>query len=104
MLSIGIQKKHHHSTETALLRVQSDILRALDNGDVCALILLDLSADYIGLSGTALAWATSISTSCYWQLHIGASFTELWLTTRIGVGTTVVYNIHLSHRTHSQKA
>jgi len=35
-----------HSTETALLRVMSDLLQAVDSGDVAALVLLDLSADF----------------------------------------------------------
>ncbi|CAB3986429.1 Hypothetical predicted protein [Paramuricea clavata] len=35
-----------HSTETALLRVQNDILQALDNGDSVILVLLDLSAAF----------------------------------------------------------
>jgi len=36
----------HHSTETAVLRVLSDILLALDSGDIAALTLLDLSAAF----------------------------------------------------------
>jgi len=35
-----------HSTKTAVLRVLSDILFAVDRGDVAALILLDLSAAF----------------------------------------------------------
>ena len=35
-----------HSTETAMVRVLSDILMALDRGDVAALALLDLSAAF----------------------------------------------------------
>jgi len=35
-----------HSTETAVLRVLSDILLAVDSGDVAALIFLDLSAAF----------------------------------------------------------
>ena len=35
-----------HSTETAVLRVLSDILLAVDRGDVAALTLLDLSAAF----------------------------------------------------------
>ena len=35
-----------HSTETAVLRVLSDILQAVDRGDSAALILLDLSAAF----------------------------------------------------------
>ena len=36
----------HHSTETAILRVLSDILQAVDRGDFAALVLLDLSAAF----------------------------------------------------------
>ena len=36
----------YHSTETAVLRVVSDILEALDRGDLAALTLLDLSAAF----------------------------------------------------------
>ena len=35
-----------HSTETAVLRVLSDILLAVDRGDFAALVLLDLSAAF----------------------------------------------------------
>ena len=38
--------KAHHGTETALLRINNDILTALDNGEITALILLDLSAAF----------------------------------------------------------
>ncbi|KAL9956690.1 hypothetical protein ACROYT_G038209 [Oculina patagonica] len=63
-----------HSTETALLRVQNDILRAIDNGNEVLLVLLDLSAafhklDHVilinrlstqyGFTGTVLDWFRS---------------------------------------------
>jgi len=63
-----------HSTETAVLRVLSDLLKAVDGGDVATLVLLDLSAafdtvDYsilrlqlqltFGLDGQVLAWFRS---------------------------------------------
>lgn len=38
--------KKHHSTKTALLRVQNDILLALDKQEVVLLVLLDLSAAF----------------------------------------------------------
>ena len=63
-----------HSTETAVLRVLSDILQAVDRGDVAALVLLDLSAAFdtvdhdillqrlqqsFGIEGTVLSWFRS---------------------------------------------
>ena len=36
----------HHSTETAVLKVMTDILRALDTGNLAVLTLLDLSAAF----------------------------------------------------------
>ena len=35
-----------HSTETAVLKVLSEILLAIDSGDLSALVLLDLSAAF----------------------------------------------------------
>jgi len=38
--------RQDHSTETAVLRVLSDILQAVDNGDLAALVLLNMSAAF----------------------------------------------------------
>ena len=63
-----------HSTETALVRVQNDILSALDNKGAAILVLLDLSAAFdtidhsilltrmetmLGVKGLALDWFRS---------------------------------------------
>ena len=70
--------KNFHSTETALVRVQNDILCAIDNNESVILLLLDLSAafdtvdhsillsrlrDRFGVNGTAAAWFESYLTS-----------------------------------------
>ena len=67
-----------HSTETAVLQVVSDILQAVDNGDLAALVLLDLSAAFdtvdhfillrrlhqtIGINDTAHKWFHSYLSS-----------------------------------------
>jgi len=67
-----------HSTETALLRVSNDILRAIDDRQCVFLVLLDLSAafdtidhgillkrlhDQLGVDGIALDWFSSYLSS-----------------------------------------
>jgi len=66
--------RRFHSTETAVLRVQSDILMVLDYGDLAMLTLLDLSAAFdsvdhdtllkqlqksYGLDGVVVSWFIS---------------------------------------------
>ena len=66
--------KKYHSTETALIRIQYDIAKVLDEGSVCVLILLDLSAAFdtidhqlllsrlehiFGIKDKALSWIRS---------------------------------------------
>jgi len=80
-----------HSTETALVRVQNDILMALDKQQVCLLILLDLSAAFdtvqhdillnrlhtrMGVSGVALKWMESYLTNRMQSVKIGSVSSE----------------------------
>ena len=75
----GMQSAYHkdHSTETALLKVKTDILNDMDNKKVNFLILLDLSAAFdtvsfhllmnrllnrFGITGTVLQWIHSYLT------------------------------------------
>ena len=66
--------RKHHSTETALLKVSSDIMMSADSGKCTVLVLLDLSSafdtidhqillrrlrDEVGLSGSVLRWFSS---------------------------------------------
>jgi len=66
--------RKYHSTETALLKVQSDILMNMDRQEITLLVLLDLSAAFdtidhsvmehilendFGISDTALSWLSS---------------------------------------------
>ncbi len=70
--------KKYHSTETALVKVQNDILIDIDNKNVSLLVLLDLSAAFdtidhdtligrlrnsYGIGGTALKWFSSFLTN-----------------------------------------
>ena len=44
--SVQSAYRERHSTETALLKVQSDILTALDSGSEAVLLMLNLSAAF----------------------------------------------------------
>ena len=80
--------KQGHSTETALLRVQNDILMELDNGNVVLLVLLDLSAAFdtidheillkrlstrCGINGTVLKWFQSYLNDRTQAVNIGTT-------------------------------
>ena len=80
----------YHSTETAVLKVLADILRALDTGDLAVLKLLDLSAAFdtvdhatllrrlevsYGLRGHVLGWFQSYGRTQY--VRRGTSFSAV---------------------------
>ena len=77
--------RKHHSTETALVRMQSDIIDALNQKKACLMVLLDLSAAFdtvdheqliktldveFGVKGCALKWLQSYLTDRYQTVHI----------------------------------
>ena len=76
----------YHSTETALLKVQNNILMSKDNTEVTLLVLLNLSAAFdttehsillnilqrdVGVSGTALNWFDSFLSGCKQRILVG---------------------------------
>ena len=80
-----------HSTETALLRVFNDLINALDNGNVCVLTLLDLSAAFdtidhdillsrletsFGISGSVHAWFKSYLSNRTNRVKVGDNYSE----------------------------
>ena len=80
-----------HSTETALVRVQNDILRTLDQGGAAILVLLDLSAAFdtidhsillsrmesvLGVKGSALHWFKSYLLGRKQRIKINDDFSE----------------------------
>ena len=77
--------RQFHSTETALIRVTNDILRAVDQHQEVVLVLLDLSAAFdtidhqallrrmesrFGICGPALAWLKSYFLDRYQRVQI----------------------------------
>ena len=75
-----------HSTETALLKVKTDILSAISNNEVVCLVLLDLSAAFdtishqillnrlkycFGVDGTVLNWLESYLTGRCQKVALG---------------------------------
>ena len=87
------------STETALLKVQNDILKAMDENKVVILVLLDLSAAFdtvdhniliqrlkerLGLDGTALDWLRSYLSDREQSVRTGPS-TSSPVTIKYGV-------------------
>ena len=86
MEPLQLAYRSHHSTETALLKVKTDILKAMDNQEVTCLVLLDLSAvfdkvdhkillerleNYFGITGVAPRWIKSYLTNQSQRVIIG---------------------------------
>ena len=78
--------KTHHSTETALTKITSDICTAMDKKKITALMLLDFSATfdtishnilidhlrcYFNISSTTLGWFASYLADRHQSVHVG---------------------------------
>ena len=84
--------RRFHSTETTLLKVKMDIIKAMDNQEITCLLLLDLSAAYdtidhtnrvnrlkttFGIKDTVLKWIASYLTDRMQKVEIGGLGTYL---------------------------
>ena len=102
-----------HSTETALFKVQNDILSALDAGSSAILLMLDLSAAFdtidhnillsrlcnvYGITGNALDWFRSYLTGRIQHVVIedciSRSGAGLWSSTGFCVGSENLLHVH----------
>ena len=83
--------RQFHSTETALIKVQNDIMKSVDGGSVVVLVLLDLSAAFdtidhgkllhlleykFGITGAALAWFGCYLSGRYQSVTINGQSSE----------------------------
>ena len=101
----------HHSTETAVLKVMSDILLALDSGNLALLTLLDLSAAFdsvhhatliqhpqksYGLCDVALKWITQWTNTVCPNVcdHFQTICIVVWSTTGLGPRTYPFCTLH----------
>ncbi len=82
----------NRSTETALMKVQSDVLNAVDRKEVVFLVMLDLSAAFdtidhnilvkrlknmFGISDIALQWVQSYLESRVYQVQIDGTYSDM---------------------------
>jgi len=118
----------YHSTETAVLKVLADILRALDTGDLVVLTLLDLSAAFdtvdhatllrrplevsmsYGLRGHVLGWCQSYLDVCTQNVRRGTfSSTVIFLLCGVPHGSVlgpirfVLYTADLLQLVHNHQ-
>ena len=120
MEPLQLAYRSHHSTETVLLKVKTDILKAMDNQEVTCLVLLDLSAtfdmvdhkillerleNYFGITGIALRWIESYLTnwsqqSCNWRYeHDWCQDRQhqfkVWCTTGQCIRANFIHSLHI---------
>ena len=110
-----------HSTESALLWVQNDILHSIDDGKSVLLLMLDLSAafdtvdhrillqrlhDPFGIQGTVYRWFESYlalgeeAVCIYWKRAIYQSSLNMWGSAGVRARAPVVLTLHCTTRRH----
>ena len=85
--SLQTAYKKHHTCETALLRVQNDILKSIDNKQCVVLLLLDLSAVFDTVDHKILLQRLRSSVLSYGSFLVSSDcwFTSLVRPVRLGV-------------------
>ena len=102
--------KKHHSTETALIKVQNDILQAIDNQNSVILLLLDISAAFdtidheillsrlssrYGITGKAHKWFESYLNERTFTVHVsGGQSTKRTLRSGVPQGSILNALLH----------
>ena len=101
----------HHNCETALVRVQNDILRSVDDNRCVILLLLDMSAAFdtvdhsilvkrlqsrYGISGSAFAWFDSFLKDRTQFVKIGGTSSSVWCTPGVCFRAPPVCSLHRS--------
>ena len=110
--------KQGHLMETAMLKVKTDILDAIDQRKVVCLVLLDLNVAFdtvnhnhllnhlkyrFGVVGTAVAWITDylkghtqrvVLDATHGHIESDAAILQMWCPPGISPGTNIIYLIH----------
>ncbi len=105
----------YHSTETALIRVTNDLLLSSDRGCISLLVLLDLSAafdtidhnillngleNFVGISGSALAWFRSYISDHHQFVAVNEEVSYRSVALKLFTPSTTSENIWLSKYHH----